>query len=523
MCFDHFQPESLRTPSPEPNNPSVPTGPSEESVPRVELEPPLPQPTESNELGRAQRRRVSSRRYQDYVASSSTAETCFLSSGNQNLPASTLPGAPDLVDNESLVNHAIVPPSQPVTSTTQRSDSPPTVISTSPNEFGLSKAYSGSQCLHTDPDSNLPLEALCDIKGVSIPDSEYADDSDTGEKPDNPSSDSDTDDPLGSRSARTLLQHFLHRNLNSLDGLDGLVNDFMENKIKVEKLKKVGGRRWRTKRVLKRVDNSARSQDSQLPDGWHEITLEIKLPLEGKRSRSEESAPTFRIKGVYCRKLVDAIKSMFQSAQFLKSHIIPHKRFFHRRHSPPSTQDASQKKNDTSESLLSDFQELGAERVYGELYESDLWIELQEKLNSLVDGDPEHVMDNVIAAIQVYSDATLVAAFGGKSAWPIYLQFGNHSKYKRAKPNLSTTLQIAFIPKLPDELQDFYREHYGKPASSHVLAHCKRELVHQLWAQLLDDEFVQAYHKGIVIRCYDGVERRIFPRFFTYAADYPEK
>ena len=156
------------------------------------------------------------------------------------------------------------------------------------------------------------------------------------------------------------------------------------------------------------------------------------------------------------------------------------------------------------------------------MYESDAWIELQEKSDALPVGS-EGRMENVIAAIQLYSDATLVAAFGGKTAWPIYLQFGNQSKYCRAKPNLSTTLQIAFIPKLPDELQDFYRKHYNKAASAKVLSHCKRELVHQLWAQLLDEEFVEAYQDGVVIRCYDGVERRVFPRIITYAADYPEK
>ena len=40
---------------------------------------------------------------------------------------------------------------------------------------------------------------------------------------------------------------------------------------------------------------------------------------------------------------------------------------------------------------------------------------------------------------------------------------------------------------------------------------------------LLDDEFIEAYRNGMVIRCYDGVLRRIYPRIFTYSADYPEK
>jgi len=44
-----------------------------------------------------------------------------------------------------------------------------------------------------------------------------------------------------------------------------------------------------------------------------------------------------------------------------------------------------------------------------------------------------------------------------------------------------------------------------------------------VWKHLLDEEFRHAYKYGMVVRCSDGVERRVFPRIFTYSADYPEK
>ena len=40
---------------------------------------------------------------------------------------------------------------------------------------------------------------------------------------------------------------------------------------------------------------------------------------------------------------------------------------------------------------------------------------------------------------------------------------------------------------------------------------------------MLDKDFVDAYTHGMLVVCSDGVKRRIFPRIFTYAADYPEK
>ncbi len=64
---------------------------------------------------------------------------------------------------------------------------------------------------------------------------------------------------------------------------------------------------------------------------------------------------------------------------------------------------------------------------------------------------------------------------------------------------------------------------YGVPASDAMLTFLKRELMQSIWRLLLDDKFIDAYQNGIVIRCADGIERRVYPRLFTYSADYPEK
>lgn len=54
-------------------------------------------------------------------------------------------------------------------------------------------------------------------------------------------------------------------------------------------------------------------------------------------------------------------------------------------------------------------------------------------------------------------------------------------------------------------------------------AFCKRLIFHAQWDILLDEELRHAMKHGIVIKCYDGIERRFYPRIFTYSADYPEK
>jgi hypothetical protein len=72
-----------------------------------------------------------------------------------------------------------------------------------------------------------------------------------------------------------------------------------------------------------------------------------------------------------------------------------------------------------------------------------------------------------------------------------------------------------------DVLSSLFRISKTGMASLH--AHCRRELFHACWEVLLDEDFLHAYRHGIVLKCADGVLRRVFPRIFTYSADYPEK
>ena len=79
--------------------------------------------------------------------------------------------------------------------------------------------------------------------------------------------------------------------------------------------------------------------------------------------------------------------------------------------------------------------------------------------------------------------------------------------------------------QLPNHFSDFAATFHKKwdTQQKDILTHCRRELIHAVWNLLLDDAFMHAFKYGIVIKCADGVERRVYPWFFTYSADYPEK
>jgi hypothetical protein len=78
--------------------------------------------------------------------------------------------------------------------------------------------------------------------------------------------------------------------------------------------------------------------------------------------------------------------------------------------------------------------------------------------------------------------------------------------------------------KLPDDFDEWYQEQFGEEASDAMKAFMKRELFHAVLHLLFSDPaFIDAYETGILILFPDGIVRRVFPRFFTYSADYPER
>lgn len=74
--------------------------------------------------------------------------------------------------------------------------------------------------------------------------------------------------------------------------------------------------------------------------------------------------------------------------------------------------------------------------------------------------------------------------------------------------------------KLPDSIQDSIS---NKSQKQNIVTHCRRELMHAVWGQILDKDFIASYRHGFVMHCLDGVWRRFYPRIFSYSADYPEK
>ncbi|KZS86652.1 hypothetical protein SISNIDRAFT_476451 [Sistotremastrum niveocremeum HHB9708] len=227
--------------------------------------------------------------------------------------------------------------------------------------------------------------------------------------------------------------------------------------------------------------------------GWKEAPLNISIPLGAPLSAD------YTVPGLRHRSIVDIIKRVLTTDPNAENfHLYPHKQHY----TKPGT-------NTT-------------ERVYGDIFSSDSFIRAHEDLQKLP-GEPGCDLERVVIGLQFWSDATVLTNFGSAKLWPVYMSLGNQNKYERNSPLENAAHDVAHIPFLPDNVKDFILRKTGKSAKGPVLTHCRRELFHQTWTTLLDDEFLAAYQHGMVIKFADGVTRRAFPRILTYSADYPEK
>ena len=83
-------------------------------------------------------------------------------------------------------------------------------------------------------------------------------------------------------------------------------------------------------------------------------------------------------------------------------------------------------------------------RVQSELYTSPAFIDAHQELQDSP-AEPGCNLPRVIAALMFWSDATHLTAFGNAKLWPLYMFFGNESKYRRCKPSCHICEHVAYF------------------------------------------------------------------------------
>ena len=151
------------------------------------------------------------------------------------------------------------------------------------------------------------------------------------------------------------------------------------------------------------------------------------------------------------------------------------------------------------------------ECLYGEVFSSQAMLDAD---NDLCKSCPESSRDSLkafIVPLLLYSHLMHLANFGNASSWPVYLFFGNQSKYIQAMPSSFSCHHATYIPKvhdttslfwlynllmlsqLLDNIQDSYKEHYQMTTTAATLMHCKQELMHAILSLVLNEKFIYVY------------------------------
>ncbi|KAG2054238.1 hypothetical protein BDR06DRAFT_982465 [Suillus hirtellus] len=190
---------------------------------------------------------------------------------------------------------------------------------------------------------------------------------------------------------------------------------------------------------LQKLDRDKSRKGVIFPDDWIQTSVGINIPTRAR----EDGPQPYMVPGFYYRPLIEVIYAAFSN-------------------------------------------------IYNELYTSYAWLEAQDSVQRLP-KEPGCLLECVIVGLMFFSDATHLANFRTVKAWPLYMYFGNLTKYARSAPKSGACHLVEFLPSVPDSIKDIISNlpHISKTGMRSLLTHCRRELV--------------------------------FPRIFTYSADYPEK
>jgi hypothetical protein len=174
---------------------------------------------------------------------------------------------------------------------------------------------------------------------------------------------------------------------------------------------------------LRKLDNNENGKNVTFPDDWIQASVTIDIPTKSKEDRPQP----YTVPGYHYRSLVEVIRTAFADAQARAFHLMPFKR------------------------LWRDPLDGHEEQIYDELYTSDAWLDAQDDLHKLP-REPGCSLEWVIAGLMFFSDATHLANFGTAKAWPLYLYFGNLTKYARSQPQSGACHLVGFLPSVSQRM-----------------------------------------------------------------------
>ena len=278
------------------------------------------------------------------------------------------------------------------------------ILATPFNIFGLFRRYVIVGMDSYDPDENLSLHDMSNIPESSLV---------------NP--DQLNFYPFLNRSSFSLADWHWNGGLQkSLGSFHNLVKLITDPEFKVEDIRTTN---WNSiHSQLGTDDDEADWLDEDA--GWTRTPVTISVPYQSHRgllSAFGAGPKNYTINGFYHRKLVSVIKERILG---LESN---HQFHF-------SSYELHWQRNPSEKPV----------RVQGELYSSPEFVEADREIQNLP-AEPHCNLPRVLVALMFWSDATQLTSFGSAKVWPLYMYFGNDSKYLRCKPSSHLCEHIAYF------------------------------------------------------------------------------
>jgi hypothetical protein len=277
------------------------------------------------------------------------------------------------------------------------------VFTTPRNIFGLSRRFYGEEPPLEDPEARITLR---DLSNISVP-------------RDSLQSTASTFYPFPNRSAFIMGDWFWNGGVQkSLQSFRELMNILGDPEFKLEDVCNVS---WdQVNKVLATDDGEWVDEDA----GWVKTPVTISVPYQPRRGQpsSPEAGPrNYVVEDFYHRSLVAIIREKISG---LKDGHHFHTEPYEMLWQPENCQLPI--------------------RIQGELYTSPSFIDAHRELQDLL-GEPGCELPRAIAALMFWSDATHLTSFGTAKLWPLYLFFGNESKYRRCKPSYNLCEHVAYF------------------------------------------------------------------------------